>query len=139
LFLVQIDDNYFVEIIQYLRTGTTPQEYTTTQKKNLVVCATYYQLIAGHIYKMGTNSILRRYVLENERPRFLAEAHEGLAGGHYVGKSTTQKVLYVGLWWAMIHRDSKEYCQVCNAYQRVGKPNREGQDAITTTSDITGI
>jgi hypothetical protein len=54
LFLVQIVDDYFAEIIQYLSTGTTPQEYTTTQKKNLVVRAADYQLIAGHLYKMGS-------------------------------------------------------------------------------------
>jgi hypothetical protein len=47
---------------------------------------------------MGTDSILRRCILEHERPIILAEAHEGIAGGHYAGKSTTQKVLHTGLW-----------------------------------------
>jgi hypothetical protein len=91
-----------------LSTSTAPQEYTTTEKNNLVVRATDYQLIAGHLYKMGTDNILRRYMLEHEHPRILAEAHEGLAGGHYVGKATTQKVLHAGLWWPTIHRDMKE-------------------------------
>jgi hypothetical protein len=43
---------------------------------------------------MGADNILRRYVLEHEIPRVLAEAHEGIAGGHYTGKSTAQKVLH---------------------------------------------
>jgi hypothetical protein len=90
LFSIQIVDDYFVEIIQYLSTGTTPQEYTTTQKKNLVVRVVDYQLIAGHLYKIGADSILRRYVLENERPRILSEARQELAGGHYAGKDTAQ-------------------------------------------------
>jgi hypothetical protein len=110
LFSVQIVDDYFTEIIQYLSTGTVPQEYTSAQKNNLVVHAADYQLIAGHLYKMGTDSILRRYMLEHERTRILVEAHEGLAGGHYAGKSIAQKVLRVGLWWPTIHRDLKEYC-----------------------------
>jgi hypothetical protein len=63
LFLVNIVDEYFIDIIQYLTTGTVLQEYTTVQKKNLVVCAIDYQLIAGHLYKMGVDNILRRYVL----------------------------------------------------------------------------
>jgi hypothetical protein len=71
---------------------------------------------------MGAYRILRRYVLEPERPRVLEESHEGIEGGHYAGKVTAQKVLCVG--WTMIHRDSKEYCQRCDACQRVGKPNR---------------
>jgi hypothetical protein len=37
---------------------------------------------------MGIDNILRRYVIEHERPRILAEAHEGISGGHYVGKDT---------------------------------------------------
>jgi hypothetical protein len=73
---------------------------------------------------MGSDSILIRYVLEHERPRILAEAHKGIAGGHYAGKSTMKKILHVGLWWTTIHRDSKEYCQRCDVCQRVGKPNR---------------
>jgi hypothetical protein len=66
-------------------------------------------------------------MLEHEIPRVLAEAHEGIVGGNYAGKSTAQKVLCVGLWWPMIHRDSKEYCQRCDVCQRVGKPNRRDE------------
>jgi hypothetical protein len=115
-----------------LSTGTAPQEYTIAQKKNLVVHAVEYQLIAGHLYKMGTDRILRRYVLEHERPRILVEAREGIAGGHYAGKYIVWKVLRAGLWWPMIHRDLKEYCQWCYVYQRVGKPNRRDEMPLRT-------
>jgi hypothetical protein len=69
------------------------KDLTTCQgsqmKNNLVVYAVDYQLIAGHLYKMGTDSILCRYVLEHERPRVLVESHEGIIGGNYEGKATT--------------------------------------------------
>jgi hypothetical protein len=71
-----------------LNTGTVPQEFNTVQKKNLVVIDGDYQLIAGQLYKMSLDCILRRCVLEHERPTILAEAHEGIAGGHYAGKAT---------------------------------------------------
>jgi hypothetical protein len=58
LLSIQIVDDYFIEIIQYLSTGTAPQEYTTAQKKNLVFRATDYQLIIGHVYNMGAYNIL---------------------------------------------------------------------------------
>jgi hypothetical protein len=63
---------------------------------------------------MGVDNILRRYVLEHERPRILVESHQGIARGHYTGKSTAQKLLHVGLWWPTIHRDLKEYFQRCD-------------------------
>jgi hypothetical protein len=37
LFSVQVADEYFVDIIQYLRTWTVPQEINIAHKKNLVV------------------------------------------------------------------------------------------------------
>jgi hypothetical protein len=75
-----------------------PSEYTITQKKQLVVRAADFSLIASQLYKMGLDEILRRCVMEVERPLILIEAHEGIAGGHYTGKETMQKVLRAGLW-----------------------------------------
>jgi hypothetical protein len=46
LFLVQVADEYFTDIIEYLSTGTAPQEFNTAQKKNLIVRAVDYQLIS---------------------------------------------------------------------------------------------
>jgi hypothetical protein len=87
LFLVQITDEYFYDIIEYLSTGVAPPDFSTAQKKNLVVIAAYYQLIVGHLYNMGTYSILRRCVLEHERPRILEEAHEGISCRIMVAKN----------------------------------------------------
>jgi hypothetical protein len=84
LFSVQVADEYFIDIIEYLSTRVAPHEFSTVQDKNMVVIDANYQLIAGHLYNMGTYSILRRCVLEHERPKILVEAHEGIAGGHYV-------------------------------------------------------
>jgi hypothetical protein len=42
LFFVQVADDYFADIIEYLSIGTAPQELNTTQRKNLVVRATDY-------------------------------------------------------------------------------------------------
>jgi hypothetical protein len=81
-------DDHFVEIGQFLSTGMKPREYTVIQKKQLVLCASNFQLIAGQLYKMGPDEILRRCVMEAERPLVLEEAHEGIVGGHYAGKAT---------------------------------------------------
>jgi hypothetical protein len=57
----------------------------------------------------------------------LVEANEGITGGHYVGKETTQKVLKAGLWWPTLHKDAKEYYKACDVCQRVGKPSRRDE------------
>jgi hypothetical protein len=75
-----------------------PSEMTMVQKKHLVFKAVDYQLIVGNLYKLGADKILRRCVLEHERLMILAEAHDGIAGGHYVGKAIAQNILCAWLW-----------------------------------------
>ena len=91
--------------------GTGLQDYSTVRKKKLVVRVADYQLIAGHLYKMGTDSILKRYVLEHEIPRVLVEAHEGIAGGNYVGKSTMQD--FGGQRFIDIQRNTIKHVMFC--------------------------
>jgi hypothetical protein len=50
-------------------------EFNSTKKKNLGVRATDYQLIAGNLYKLGVDNVLRRCVMEHEMPIILAEEH----------------------------------------------------------------
>ena len=88
------------------------------QKKQLVVHATDFTLIAGQLYKLGSYEILCRYVLEHEQRTILEEAHAGIVGGHYAGKATVQKVLIVGLWWPTVHKDAKEFCRSYDVCQR---------------------
>jgi hypothetical protein len=69
-FSIQIFDEYFADIIEFFSTGFAPREFTTTQKKDLVVRVVDYQLIAVHLYKIGVDNILRRCVMEHERLSF---------------------------------------------------------------------
>ena len=88
LFSVQIVDDYYADIIQFLTTGVAPDEFTKQQKKQLVVKAADFTLIAGCLYKLGPDEVLRRCVMPHEKDAILKEAHLGTAGGHFAGKST---------------------------------------------------
>jgi hypothetical protein len=123
-------DDHFIDIVQFLSTGMAPSEYTISQKKQLVVRVADFSLIAGQLYNMGPDEILRMYVMEVDRPLILTQAHEGLAGGHYAGKATTQKVLRASLWWPSLHKDTKEYTRACDVCQRAGKPSRRDEMSL---------
>ena len=58
LFQGDMEDNHYSSIIQFSATGIAPEEISTSQKKQLVVKASDYQLIAEQLYKLGTNEIL---------------------------------------------------------------------------------
>jgi hypothetical protein len=115
-------DDHFVDIVQFLSIGMEPSEYTIPQRKQLVVHVVDFSLIAGQLYKMGLDEILRRCVMETKRPLILAEAHEDIRGGHYAGRKIAQKVLRAGLWWPTLQRDAKNYARSYDVFQRVGKP-----------------
>ena len=76
---------------------------------------------------MGSDEILCRYVLEHEQKRIIEEVHAGIAGGHYEGIATVQKVLTAGLWWPTVHKDAKEFCRSYDVCQRTGKPSRRDE------------
>jgi hypothetical protein len=100
-----------------------------------VVRVADYQLIVGHLYKIGAENILKRCVMENERYIILAEEHEGIVGGNYAGKDTAHKILCIGLWWPTVQKDAKEYCKNCDVCQRVGNPSR--RDDIPLRPQVT--
>jgi hypothetical protein len=120
-------DDHFVEIVQVLSTGMAPCEYTIIQKKQLVFHAADFQLIAGQLYKMGLDEIMRRCVMEAEIPLILTKAHEGIEGGNYAGKETMHKVLIAVLWRPTLHKDAKEYYKAYDVCQRIGKPSRKDE------------
>eukprot|EP00253_Pinus_taeda_P023757 PITA_23757 len=89
LFHVRVTNENFEDIIHFLSTGIVLEGYTTQQKKELVVRAASVSMIVGHLYKMGSDEVLCRYVPEYERHSILAEAHGGVVEGHYASNVTT--------------------------------------------------
>jgi hypothetical protein len=65
-------DDHFAKIVQFLSTAMALHKCTIIQKKQLVVRAADFSLIARQLYKMGPDEILRRCVMEVERPLILA-------------------------------------------------------------------
>lgn len=95
---MRIVDGHFEDVIHFLKWGTSPEGYIIQQKKELVVRAIDFSIIARHMYKMGSDEVLQWYVPEFERRSIVVDAHVGIVGDHYVGRVTTQNILHAGLW-----------------------------------------
>lgn len=50
------------------------------------------------------------------------EVHGGVAGGSYMGRGIVQKILWAGLWWLTVHKDSKAYWRACDVCQITRRP-----------------
>ena len=119
LFRIEAIPNHLQEIATLLTKGSYPLGYIATPKRHLVVREVDYQLIAGHLYKMGLDQILRCCFLQHEREDILWECHVGVVGGHGGGKVTARKILQAGLWWPIVHRDLKAFANECDVCQRL--------------------
>ena len=118
LFVVHITDGHFEDIIHFL-IGTALEGYNIQQKRELVVRVINFSVIAGHLYKMGTDEILRQYIPEFERSSILMDSHGGVAGGHYVGRETTQKILRASYFYPSIFTNCIEavkHCHSCHLF-----------------------
>ena len=71
LFSIHITYEYFANIIEFLIIGNAPAEYNEKQRKQLVVKATDFSIIAGQLYKLGPDETLRWYVMSHERALIL--------------------------------------------------------------------
>ena len=58
LFSFKMVDDYFTHILKFLSKLMAPSDMTIVQKKQLVVKDQDHQLIAGSLYKLGTDGIL---------------------------------------------------------------------------------
>jgi hypothetical protein len=49
--------------------------------------------------------------------KVLKELHDGFVGGHFVGNTTTHKILRAGYYWPTLFKDSHTYTRNCKTYQ----------------------
>ena len=89
-----------------------------------------FQLITRHLYKMGSDEILRCFVLEHEFLMILNEAHVGVKGGHYAQKATVPKILQEGLWWPTMHANAQDDSHNYDVFQRTGKSPRRDEMSL---------
>ena len=54
----------------------------------------------------------------------MAQAHSGIAGGHFSAETTAKAILMTGLWWPTLFQDTHAYVKACDECQRFKKPIR---------------
>jgi len=97
LFCIKVIPDQLVKIKEFIIVGQDITKHNLVQCRQLVTRSVDYQLIAGKLYKLGADDILRHCSLKHKQESLLYEVHEGIFGGHNVGKATAHKVLCTGI------------------------------------------
>ena len=50
--------------------------------------------------------------------KVVTELHDGPAGGHFSGDTTTHKILWAGYYWPTLFRDARAHVRKCDTFQR---------------------
>ena len=85
----------FKEIWDYLTKCKFPSGADKKRKQSIAHRSRPYTVIGNHLYFQGGDGIFRKVVSQADGKKLLEEFHEGLCGGHYAGKATTNKILIV--------------------------------------------
>ena len=83
------EDEWIRDMTHFLSTNLPPNHLPLDARKWLAGKSRNFCLITNTLYQKGSDGIWRRVVRQFEKHAILQEAHYGIVGGHYAGKSTT--------------------------------------------------
>ena len=115
------DPDWRAPFIDYLTHGRLTTGASTTQRQQIAIRSRPYMLNHnGTLIKEGPDGIRRICVAGPITTAIIAEAHEGIAGGHFSANINLHKVLTALYWWPSMKKDVHLYCTQCDICQRVG-------------------
>lgn len=82
--------------------------------------AHYYVWDDPHLFKLGADNLLRRYITKEESKSILLHCHNSPYGGHCSGNWTAMKVLHSRFFWPSIFKDIPEHVHQFDKCQRTG-------------------
>ncbi|MCO5606432.1 hypothetical protein L7F22_060620 [Adiantum nelumboides] len=125
LFMVETIFEWSEKIVNFIFDGFSPKELHKDVAQRLIKECELYSLIAGTLYKLGKDDILRRCAREDEYLYILQESHMGVVGGHFSGELTARKVLQSGYWWLTLFKDASHFPKGCDECQRYKTTQRK--------------
>ena len=118
-------NSWYIDMKYYLTHGSSPNHLDARKKRALRLKSAQYQLIDGVLFRQNYDQVLLRCLEKDDVEHILTELHDGPAGGHFSGETTTHKVLRAGYYWPTLFKDAHAHAQKCKICQvNAGKERR---------------
>ncbi|VFQ62007.1 unnamed protein product [Cuscuta campestris] len=101
--VIEADDDWRYDLMEYLMTGRKPND--EERAKKVVLRAPQFQVLGGHLYKRAIGGPLLRCLTNSEAERVIAEVHEGVCAAHQMSHTLAQRIILLGYYWPTIVRD----------------------------------
>ena len=86
-------DSWYRDLVHYLQTGSLPEHWNSKKRRALRLKSASYQIIEGILFKKNYDRVLLRCLEKEDAKKVMTELHDGPAGGHFLGDTTTHKIL----------------------------------------------
>ncbi|GJZ38897.1 reverse transcriptase domain-containing protein [Tanacetum coccineum] len=114
------NEPWFADFANYLVGDIIPKGMTYQQKNKFFSDLKYYFWEEPYLFKVSSDSMIRRCILGPETRTILDQCHHGPTGGHYGPNITAKKVLDSGFYWPTIIKEAHTLVRLCEACQKTG-------------------
>ncbi|XP_070049944.1 uncharacterized protein [Nicotiana tomentosiformis] len=105
---------WLADFANYLVSGIVPNEFSSNQRKKLKRDRLDYYWDELYLFRICTDGVIRRCVLEEEQMVILKACQSSPYGGHHCGARTAAKVLNCGFYWPTLYKDASEIVKRCD-------------------------
>jgi hypothetical protein len=120
---LQMNEQLYNNLINYLTTLTYPTDYDDSRKTHLRKLSTQHFVINHTLYRKGKKGKVR-VIKRDEIEPILYHLHRDIVGAHLGINAVFEKVKE-RYYWPQMFDDIREYVQTCDICQRRGPPERK--------------
>ena len=110
-----IEGDWRTPFIEYLRTGTLPENRSTADKLHRQ--AARYALVGNELYRRGVSGVLMKCIPVEDGIAILQDIHSGSCGNHAGARMLVGKVYRQGFYWPTTFADAKTLVRKCEGCQ----------------------
>ena len=117
LFNIEMVPRWSEPMIPILSLGKWDKATPENKNKRLIETSSSYQLIAGQLYRLGNDGVLRLAIDQLEISQYLTEAHILVGGFHSSKDQTLKRLQRQGVYWPMMKSDVHTFVKECYVCQ----------------------
>jgi hypothetical protein len=110
-------DSRYEKLTYLVHHGTCQENLNPRERRSLRLKSTQYRLINLVFFHINYYGVLLRHLEQKDTDKVLKELHDGPVGGHFVGNTTSHKILRVNYHWPTLFMDAHTYARNCKNFQ----------------------
>jgi hypothetical protein len=102
-------ESWYKDLNYILHHGTCSKNLNPRERRALGLKSAQYHLISSILFWINYDGVLLICIEHEDADTVPKELHDGPAGGHFVGNTTTHKILRDNYYWHTLFKDAHTY------------------------------